>query len=265
MPSDARVALETARLKVLRAYKLRDELHNVVDDYLSSSPVKAVARRGGGLRVSIKRLPPFEVGLLLGELVYQCRSMLDQLHFALYSLNYARAPLPARWEETIDFPLLPRRPKHAAPDTCVPRSMIKHIDGLSDRAYLFVESVQPYYHDHLNIVLRQMREISGIDKHRRVNTTIVQVRSEDRLVSEDGMTASSTSTPLRDGTLISPGFNPLGERRIVVYEQRLLVDVAVDEDTVGSPQSLHISDFSQQIPSVMGHFVRQMGNLMRGP
>lgn len=115
-----------------------------------------------------------EIAILAGEAVYQIKSSLDHLAYELVKLNPAKITLPPKWEKHCEFPLILEIPTKGNPP--VPAKLPleynafkDRLPGISEQAFRFIESVQPYYRLNTANVLRPIAQLSYIDKHRHLH------------------------------------------------------------------------------------------------
>jgi hypothetical protein len=96
------------------------------------------------------------------------------LAFDLVKLNPQKVVLPRAWEKNCQFPLLLKIPKRGNPAvTCkipLPYNHFKDsLPGITQNAFAFIESMQPYYRGDGPTQLGWLSELSNIDKHRHLN------------------------------------------------------------------------------------------------
>jgi hypothetical protein len=91
-------AIDLARSKLVRAMKHMGEVDAGVAEYASSQPYEIVFEANGKKYPRPTQQPPPDIGILVGELLYQVRSTLDHLFFELVKLNQRNVALPNDWE-----------------------------------------------------------------------------------------------------------------------------------------------------------------------
>ena len=127
----------------------------------------------------ITKAPPPEIAVIIGEVLYQVRSALDHAFFDLVKRNHAGVtPPPKNWERRSQFPLRNKASGKVKGDPSFPPRchFDKTLDALTDRAFNYIESVQPY--------------------------------QTDELVTAEGHTSTSLSLPLADGAELRPAWHP---------------------------------------------------------
>jgi len=176
-----RASLESVDLKLGRAkdhfYSVTEEIHKFQTDPESYRlTLERQPNRGGVCKVTDVQMPPIKLGLLIGECVHQYRSALDHLLFQLVLANCRGRP-SARAERRAEFPIFDSGPKFrgkrkrkGVPSTGSGRAKIQDI---APSAQAVIERLQPY-HRRKNpraLSLRQLQELSNIDKHRLLHVT----------------------------------------------------------------------------------------------
>ena len=138
--------------------------------------------------------------IIVGEMLYQFRSALDHLFFDLVERNIGKGILLTRWDHHCQLPLMIDLPKgYTTPP--VPRRGYDKVTrrALTDEAFAFIERIQPYYSSFDGRrepqLLRMLVKLSNIDKHRRLNTTILTVGQTQTAVTSEGKTSNGPSPP----------------------------------------------------------------------
>jgi hypothetical protein len=196
-------------LKLNRAEEHVHAIKDLVDEFARSDFYESVSqphRKERGVlvvRARNVRPPPPEISLLIGECVFNFRSALDQIAFAMASAN--TTPLPKSFAKSSAFPIFNNGPQYRGRGG-PPAS--RKIRGMSRQGQAAIERLQPY-HRRKNPRLRalwRLEELSNIDKHRLIHTTgAMGVRSRFK-VGGPGF---------RRITGIEPVFGPVTENAIV--------------------------------------------------
>src|SRR6266853_3323276 len=135
------------------------------DTYIAKNPPQIIMDGNGKTTLDLSVPVPPDISVLVGEILYQLRSVLDHLAFYLVKLNHNGAKLPPEWEESCEFPLWTELKIGQSPP--LPLGCFKKLPGISTKAHAFIESVQPYYRiGKVNNCLRFLKELSNRDKHR---------------------------------------------------------------------------------------------------
>jgi hypothetical protein len=139
-------ALVGPRFKLLRAYGGLQELNNGLASFRDSGSYEFVryadANTGDNiLQLRIFREPPPILGIIIGEIVHNLRSALDQLACLVPLVPGAKRPQRA------SFPIFDRAdPDPAKPKLSAFRRDYKgRIGNIVPEAYGIIESVQPYH------------------------------------------------------------------------------------------------------------------------
>ncbi len=125
------------------------------------------------LRVDDLPLEPFS--LLIGDILHNLRSSLDQLAFAL--LTAYTQPVPDNLAGDSEFPIfgdLDRRKKPGAGSGMF-RAAKRKIEGIHPSAKTVIEGLQPYHRGNLFVddPLWRLHDLSRIDKHRLIHPSVV--------------------------------------------------------------------------------------------
>jgi hypothetical protein len=176
--------LEGLLLKLNRAEEHLEALKEMIDGFCDSDFYSTVREkdRKGRLIARTKNVedPPPELGILIGDCVFNYRSALDQFAYALAAAH--TDPLPKKLANSSAFPIYPTGPKfrgHGA------RPALHKIEGMSRGARARIERLQPYHRrkDPPLAALWRLEELSNIDKHRLIHVTgAVGIRSQFRVV-----------------------------------------------------------------------------------
>jgi hypothetical protein len=195
--------LQSSWLKIERAEQHAKALFATVDHWLADRPYALtldVDQTTGEqvCRIHVKREPPMEWSVVIGEAIHGLRTALD---LAVYSLSASDSGEPLRGTE---FPIFINEPKFR--NTNRPGGLWK-IRGLSDAARKVVESVQPFHQGegeperHLLWVLHQL---NNADKHRSLNLTSAFLGQNEVTLEADGAvtlqrTQIGGNGPVEDG------------------------------------------------------------------
>jgi len=180
--------------------------------------------------------PPDDIAVLAGEMIYQMRSALDHLAFELVKHN--SASLPTNWEETCEFPLRTRPPRHGKPP--VPYSppaplseFSRQLPGVPITALTFIETLQPYYGTPaVNNFLGVLAKLSNIDKHRYLNVVSGKARQSQTVRYRSGFSMRSVET-LDHGAELPPETGINKSDRAVYVNRRFRPFVTFGEPSIG--------------------------------
>jgi hypothetical protein len=265
--SAVRRAIQAANLKMVRAMKHSQAINDCIAEYVRGEPYEIVTDSDGEETLHIRTPPPLEIAVLVGELLYQVRSTLDHIFFDLVERNYAHGQLPSGWERKCQFPLLMKRPKAFGGPGPVPRQHFEpSVMGLTDDAFTYIESLQPYHAERqASQLLRLLVQLSNIDKHRRLNTTVLLVTVQERVVTQKGFISMASRPMLDHGTKIeTPRHEPEVVADAMDVKREFLPKIAFDEPTVGPP--VPIETVMNQLPTfVMGMVVPVFKDLLSKP
>jgi hypothetical protein len=111
----------------------------------------------------IRQPPLIRWSALAGEILYDLRSALDQLAFAL-AVSYSGDPLPEDVAENSMFPLFRKKPKTMS-------NLNRRIQGMHPRAKAIVKELQPYERSNdrdrrIRLALGYLDGLCNHDKHR---------------------------------------------------------------------------------------------------
>ncbi|MGA3325742.1 MAG: hypothetical protein ABSF45_14820 [Terriglobia bacterium] len=220
--------MKSAKFKLLRAAKHLRAIKRCISAYGASEPHKIIAKSKGKKKLNIPAPPPKEVSLIAGEMVYQMRSALDHLAFEVIKLNPRIATISPKWDTHCEFPLRVLLPKNCS-SPIAKSAFSRELPGISDKAFAFIESVQPYYSSGgINNCLRFLFHLSNIDKHRRMNLVRTRVRKNEIIRFSSGLTSRSTQA-LDHGTMIEPSSGWNESDKPVYVNRRFRPFVAFNE------------------------------------
>jgi hypothetical protein len=220
--------MKSAKFKLLRAAKHLRAIKRCISAYSASEPHKIMAKSKGKKKLNIPAPPPKEVSLIAGEMVYQMRSALDHLAFEVIKLNPRIATISPKWDTHCEFPLRVLLPKNCS-SPIAKSAFSRELPGISDKAFAFIESVQPYYSSGgINNCLRFLFHLSNIDKHRRMNLVRTRVRKNEIIRFSSGLTSRSTQA-LDHGTMIEPSSGWNESDKPVYVNRRFRPFVAFNE------------------------------------
>lgn len=238
---------------MLRALKQCHAIDACVAEYAAREPYVIVTDADGKQKFNITEEPPIDIVIMLGEIVYQFRSALDYMFFDLVEINHAKGTLHSRWINDCQFPMLTRIPTDftGSESDPVPRKYFpKTLNGLTDRAFTFVESMQPYYRR--NELLFLLTKLSNIDKHRRLNTTITRFARHVDAVTADGYSISSIHIGLESDAELYPSTaaNELPTPAVQV-KTKFVPEIAFDEPEIGPSYAWRIDLVTRHMPQLM--------------
>jgi hypothetical protein len=139
-----------------------------------------------------------EIGILIGEILHNCRGALD--HLAWILVQQGNSPrLPVRKERRVMFPMAQTR------DTFWAR-IEATLPGVPDEQRRFIERYQPYRRSTKGRAIRCLRNLSDTDKHRVIIPSFASpTDAEIDLKSEGGHIIHSTGIRLSSGRQIKKG------------------------------------------------------------
>ena len=209
------------------------------------------------------------MSIILGEMVYQFRSALDHLFFELVQRNHGKGLLKPGWERNCQFPLITKLPDgYARPP--VPRSKFNCSvrDTLTNEAFTFIEGVQPYYPGKdEGRLLYLLTKLSNIDKHRRLNTTVLMVTHTQEAVTKEGGTSTAISPWLQSGAEIEPFMrHPFDMTSAVKVTDEFTEQVVFDEPEIGPSNTTPIKRMVYEFPMFMlGFMIPNLRKLIENP
>lgn len=206
-----RATLEGVNLKLNRAKGHFDALVEEISRFQSdpenySLALEQEAERGVGVcRVANVHSPPAGIGIRIGECLHQYRTALDHLLFQLVIANH-KGRVPARVERRAEFPIFNNGPKFRGNSkrkrVPAPGSGRAKIQGIAPEAQAIIERFQPYHRRKYpgTRSLRQLQELSNIDKHRLLHVTYSAFKGS-AFEFEVGNVAAITDFGFRPGPL----------------------------------------------------------------
>ena len=205
-------SVEFAKLKLARIAKHLDEIDGIIRELVNIPNTYEILRNGDG-KETIHFLidAPTSIQIVAGEIVYQFKSILDQLAFALVQSNPRGIKLPKDWERNCQFPLLLSIPTCGNPPlqypVPVPQAFFENtLPGISEAAYAFIESAQPYHWGPgiagVHNILRVIGLLSNIDKHRHPYVLLPRAAVHYDFVYSSGYLGRSTDGGLKHGAEI---------------------------------------------------------------
>jgi len=244
-------ALESAEAKIIRVIKHHDAFEDCIAKYRGNNPFEIVGDPDSTQELRILRNPPLELSILAGEVVYHLRSSLDHLFFELVERNLI-GPLPKNVFRTCQFPLFTDVPDGAKRSLPVDRKHIGIPDWIPNRAYTYIEGLQPYYRrDNGHHALRLLVKLSNIDKHHRLNTTVTRVDRNVTFLNPMGHAYTLLQPMLDDGAQIDRVLlDPSGES-YVHMESEFVPQIAFDEPEIGPPQTALLKEVVYDLPLVV--------------
>ena len=244
-------ALQSVTTKIVRAMKHQELFNACIADYTKLDPFRIVPQSHSAPTLEISKQPPIDLSILAGEVLYQLRSALDHLFFAIIRENII-GPLPKQIVTKSQFPIYTYIPGDGV-TIPVPKCDLKMPDWFPDAAYTFIERLQPHYtgHDGNEQGRRMMRllvTLSNIDKHRHLNTTVARV-DRHHTITTDKFSTTVIVPFLDNGAKIYPPshFGELGAD--VTVNDKFTLKIAFDEPEAGPPQSVPLEDVVYELPT----------------
>ena len=232
--------LELADLKLKRAADHIKAISPHVVAYAARVLHEVIPDAEGKDTVHVNELPPVDISILAGEVLYQLRSSLDYLAFDLVKLNPAKIPLPPDWEKNCCFPLWLNTPKKPPVYNCFKNAL----PGISKPAFAFIEGVQPYNRGKFGIfevsnVLWLLAELSNVDKHRHLNLTPINIGHIQMVTTKVGASKLATFSynTVRSGAKLDPALPPDKMADVVDVKREFSSYVTFDESTLGPGMS----------------------------
>jgi hypothetical protein len=253
--------LESANLKMVRAQHHIKHLDRCIRRYARADSHKIIGDPDAEGTVDVGSQPEPTISLLIGEIVYQFRSALDHLAFALVERNINNViPFPKRWKRNCEFPLFLDIPNNGDPpipyDLPVPREPFnKALPGISDAAFIFIESIQPYYRLGTASAMKSLTQLSRIDKHHHFHVVIPKMAVHWHHKLNNGTLMTHTRGGFEHGAKVPTTENP-GIEQIVDMKRSFSPYITFDETALGAGyQTLEVQDILQfcleQIQSVI--------------
>jgi hypothetical protein len=182
--------IESSTLKLVWARDHIDAIRDISWDYCESEPNVIIKHPDGSHELKFVVRPPDTISVLAGEAIYQIRSALDHLAFQLVELNRGGVTLPLDWGEKCAFPLRVKSPKKPPEFNCFEGTL----PGITEQAFTFIESVQPYNRSDVGVSLGRLGILSNIDKHRHLHLTKPQAhRRDEATIRYKGMVMNTSS------------------------------------------------------------------------
>lgn len=199
--------LQGAMLKMNRAEEHLKTIGLMLEEFVKSDFYETVGEKDykGRLVARAKNVkdPPPELSVLIGDCVFNFRSALDQLAYALASAH--TDPLPEAFAKTSAFPIFNSGPTFRRKGAAGGRHKIR---GMRPSTQAAIERLQPYHRRKrpLLAALWHLEELSNVDKHRLVHLTgTVGIRSRFGL----------RGVGFQQLTKIEPVFRPIEEKAVV--------------------------------------------------
>jgi hypothetical protein len=248
--------LQSAQAKIVRAMKQRQSLEAVLTEYRNRKPYRINSDAPGNPKLEITEPPPIEISLIAGEVIYQLRSALDHIFFALVEQNYPGGNVPDDIRNTCQFPLCANPPGGPSNRPSVPRTSFgkKIPTCIPDEAFTVIESLQPYNAQHdARRLLGMLRTFSNIDKHRHLNTTVTRIDRRHTIKFQNELTSTVLSPMLEDGAELHEPVHFIDvaelDKSAIEVEDKFIVTVAFDEPDYGPPQTARVEDVIYRLPT----------------
>jgi hypothetical protein len=246
--------IKSAKVKLVRAEKHLRAIKRCIAAYAASEPYKIVPKAKGKKKLNIPKSPPRQLTLLTGEMLYQMRSALDHLAFALVESNPNIAAIDPHWRDHSQFPLRTRLPKNCSPPLAK-RKFAKDLPGIADAPFAFIESVQPYRRlGVVNNALGDLAILSNIDKHRYLNLMRPRVRKREVVRFVSGMSGSGHMA-LDRGAEILPAWSGHHDKAVYVNRRYRTFVTFKERDHLGDaitlPMDLLLESILKQIQMVI--------------
>jgi hypothetical protein len=243
--------LQSAQAKIIRAMEQRLSIADLLDEYGKRKPYRIIEKGNGKKVVELTEPPPIGISVIAGEVIYQLRSALDHIFFALVRQSCPGRNVPDDIRASCKFPLRSKPPGDPLNRPPIPRASFKNMDGIPDEAFRIIERLQPYNKkDHGHDLLAMLRTFSNIDKHRHLNTTVMWIDRRHTLKGEGGLVSTVVHMMLKTGDeLYEPmHLNDLDKSAIEVNDE-YVVRVAFDEPEYGPPQTAPIEAVIYELPT----------------
>lgn len=244
-------AISFAKLKLVRIAEHIDAINRHIETLTRSIDAYEITSDDDG-KETLHFLvpPPPEVQIIAGEIVYQFKSILDQLAFALVESNPRRIKLPKGWDRECQFPLLLSVPTCGKPPITypipVPKGFFENkLPGISEAAYTFIEGVQPYRTGAgVHNILRIIGRLANIDKHRHPYVLVRRAQIHHHFTCSDGFHHMSTVGGYNHGAEIPLFEGIVGEAPVDMY--RTITPYITFDETVGAgPDTLDTENVLQ--------------------
>jgi hypothetical protein len=247
--------LESAHAKIIRALKLRECLEKGLTEYRNRKPYRIISNPNGESELEITEQPPLEISIIAGEVIYQLRSALDHIFFALIRRGYPGGNVPSEIRDISKFPLCSKPPGDPLKKPPIPRTSFgKAIPTcIPDEAFTIIEILQPYNRKHHgHDLLNMLRVFSNIDKHRQLNTTVTRIDRKHTITAEN-LTSSVTFPALESGAKLYEPIHFINmdefDKNAIEVEEKYIVIVAFDEPGFGPPETTRIEEVMYNLPS----------------
>jgi hypothetical protein len=242
--------LQSAQAKIVRAMKQRLSIADLLAEYGKRQPYRKIFHDGGKVTLELTEPPPIEISVIAGEVIYQLRSALDHIFFALIQQSYPGGNVPDDVRTTCQFPLCPKPPGDPLRKPPIPRASFKNMGGIPDEAFTAIEGLQPYnkkHHGH--DLLEMLRTFSNIDKHRHLNTTVMWI-DRRHTITGNNLTSTVIMPMLKDGAeLYEPTHFLEVDKDAMEVKDEYVVKVAFDEPEYGPPQTTPIEEVIYHLPT----------------
>jgi len=162
--SDSPSAFRPSYLKIERAKRHFDELHQVAQEYLATNPVTVSTREypGGFAFTMDVQGAPEVMSAILGDIFHNLRSSLDLMAAALVRAN-------GKPDDDVYFPF---SGNEADLDLMIKR---RNFDRAGDAAVKLLKETRPYKGG--NLALRAVHDLNIYDKHRALIVNSMQIAS----------------------------------------------------------------------------------------
>ena len=179
------------RLKLYRVEEHIQEIQSCVDTYSAKYPHTLFVDANRETTFNVTATEAIDVSVLIGECVYQMRSVLDHLAFALVQKNPSINSISPGWEGNCQFPTWLTDSGKTPP---LPYNVFEHtMPGISKPAFAFIESIQPYYGiGTTNNSLGLLNNLAKIDRHRHLATTRHRGQIHESRRYRSGISGTST-------------------------------------------------------------------------
>ena len=192
---------ESAELKLQHAQRHLDRLDDLVQEFLDATPFAWTRELRDGGRENVFRLqtdvePPAMISLVAGDCLYNTRAALDHMVYAL--AHHQTSALTPDQEQSLQFPIRDKSARFAS----VAR---KSLCGIDQAGRSMIKSLQPFDGGQ-GTLLRPLRELSNVDKHRRLTLLAIRPDSASWVPDEgdpDPVSVEWRFAPLDDGDVIA--------------------------------------------------------------
>lgn len=167
--------LSGVRAKLQRAHKHFSEFDEIRQRWVNTDPGEIVHEKDLDAReylVICKRapVPPSEMGVVIGEMVHNLRSCLDNLIYVL-AIQETKQDPPPHWQR-LEFPIFSK-------EADFKRQWQERLSIFSEDARTLIKELQPFKEHSHNLSshgLWVLHELDIIDKHRRLSVVGQQPR-----------------------------------------------------------------------------------------